>query len=148
MWEEIAIGILNLVVTVVIHGCAMILVTRRMHLIQKSVSSASILMDFWWVSVVVVIVFFATLLEAIWWAYCYLFLGAIATGEEAMYFSMVTYTTLGYGDVTLDEGWRILSAFQAANGVIIAGWSTALVIAVIQRIYQMRHEALYGEDPP
>ena len=142
MSEEIAVGILNMVITVVIHGCAQILITRRMLALQDIGAEAPLWLDFWWVSAVVIIVFFATLLGAIWWALCYVYLGALPTSEEAMYFSMVTYTTLGYGDITLGEEWRILSAFQAANGVIIAGWSTALVIAVVQRITQARHSAL------
>lgn len=77
-------------------------------------------------------------LEAAWWAAHCTCLGAITAFDEAMYFSMVAYTTLGYGDITLREGWRLLSGFQAANGVIIAGWSTALVIAVVQRVYNAR----------
>ena len=55
--------------------------------------------------------------------------------EAALYFSMVTFTTLGYGDVLLDERWRLMAAFEAANGIIIFGLSTAVVVAVVQRVY-------------
>ena len=48
---------------------------------------------------------------------------------------MVTYTTLGYGDVVLIERWRLLSSFEATNGIIMFGWTTAIVIAAVQRIY-------------
>ena len=54
--------------------------------------------------------------------------------ETAHYFSTVTYTTLGYGDVTLEPAWRLLAAFQAANGTIMFGWTTAIVMAVIHRM--------------
>ncbi|MBW2386790.1 MAG: two pore domain potassium channel family protein [Deltaproteobacteria bacterium] len=54
--------------------------------------------------------------------------------ETALYFSIVTFTTLGYGDVTLDADWRLLASIQAANGTIMFGWTTALVMAVIRRI--------------
>ena len=52
--------------------------------------------------------------------------------EQAVYFSLVTFTTLGYGDITLDAPWRILTGIEALNGVLLLGWSTALTFAVIQ----------------
>jgi hypothetical protein len=48
---------------------------------------------------------------------------------------MVTFTTLGYGDVTLGESWRLLGSFEAANGTIMFGWTTALIVAVVHRVY-------------
>jgi len=56
--------------------------------------------------------------------------------ETAFYFSMVTFTTLGYGDVVLTGQWRALASIQAANGVIVFGWTTALIFYFIQRIYK------------
>ena len=48
----------------------------------------------------------------------------------------MTLTTLGYGDITLPPRWQLLSAFEAVNGIILIGVSTAFVFAVIQRLYQ------------
>ena len=141
MFDEILRGLLHSSVTVVIHGLATMLITSRAREGRLLHGDARLWMDFVRVVFVVAIVFIATLLESAWWALNYVYLGAIEGFEEAMYFSTVTYTTLGYGDITLDPQWRVLSAFQAANGVIIAGWSTALVIAVVQQIYNARHSA-------
>ena len=58
------------------------------------------------------------------------------TVEAAAYFSTVAFTTLGYGDIILAPPFRLLSAFQAANGLFLFGWSTALVFAVFQWIYR------------
>ncbi len=69
------------------------------------------------------------------WAALLLWLGALGSLEEAVYFVTVTYTTLGYGDIVLDERWRLLAAFAATNGTIIIGWTTALVFLVIQKLY-------------
>ena len=70
-----------------------------------------------------------------------MWLGEFDSLEPALYFSTVTFTTLGYGDITLTEGWRLLSAFEAANGIILFGVSTAFVFAMIQKIYRSRmHE--------
>jgi hypothetical protein len=46
----------------------------------------------------------------------------------------VTFTTLGYGDVVLQESWRLTGAFQAANGIIMFGWTTALIFAFVHRM--------------
>ena len=86
------------------------------------------------ISVVVLMMFLAALLEAGIWAAVYLAVGALPDLETALYFSTVTFTTLGYGDVTLDAGWRLLGSFQAANGTIMFGWTTAIVMAVIHRM--------------
>ena len=77
------------------------------------------------------------------WAAAYLFLlppDVLATVEEASYFSFVTFTTLGYGDITLDEPLRIMSGIEAMNGILLVGWSTAMLFAVVQRSWQLMTE--------
>jgi hypothetical protein len=49
---------------------------------------------------------------------------------------MVTFTSLGYGDIVLTGKWRTLASIQAANGVIVFGWTTALIFDFIQRMYK------------
>lgn len=73
------------------------------------------------------------------WAVAYRALlpaGELATFEEALYFSFVTFTTLGYGDITLSEGWRLLSGIQALNGILLVGWTTALLFGIVQRTWR------------
>ncbi len=73
----------------------------------------------------------------IWlWAMFYLTVGALHTLEEAVYFSTVTYTTVGFGDVVLQHEWRLVSSFQAANGFILFGWSTAFIFEVMSKLYE------------
>lgn len=77
--------------------------------------------------------------EIVLWAGVYRALlpaGELADLESAVYFSFVTFTTLGYGDITLGEGWRMLSGIQALNGILLVGWSTALMFAVVQKSWQ------------
>ena len=87
----------------------------------------------------VVFMFLVSLLDAVLWAHAYLWVGTFEQLEESLYFSMVTFTTLGYGDITLPSQWRLLASFEAANGIIMFGWTTALVAAVIQRLAPGRH---------
>ncbi|MND28741.1 Ion channel [compost metagenome] len=61
-------------------------------------------------------------------------LSQLGTWEEAIYFSMITYTTVGYGDITLPAIWRVMSGFEAMNGILLFGWSTAMFYAVAQRM--------------
>lgn len=78
-------------------------------------------------------------LEIVVWAYAYLALlpsGELASFEESVYFSFVTFTTLGYGDITLTENLRLLSGIEALNGIMLVGWTTAMLFAVVQRTWQ------------
>lgn len=135
MWIKIFIGCLLILMTTFIHG----LTTRYvMHLAVKFTASEKERLKTakgYLVSFMVLIMFFASIFESVIWALGYIVLGAIEKFEPALYFSLVTYTTLGYGDITLSENWRLLASFQAANGIIIFGWSTALVMAVVQKVY-------------
>ncbi|EJZ17329.1 potassium channel family protein [Rhizobium sp. Pop5] len=69
------------------------------------------------------------------WAFFYYATGALANLEDATYFSTVTFTTVGYGDIVLGKDWRHVSVFEAVNGWIIFGWATALIMAIIQKLY-------------
>ena len=74
-------------------------------------------------------------LNVLLWATFYYVKAALPNFEESLYFSIVTFTTLGYGDVVLGVEWRLLATFEAINGTIIFGWMTALIVAFIQRLW-------------
>jgi hypothetical protein len=61
-------------------------------------------------------------------------LGALPDISEAIYFALVTYTTLGYGDVTLSTGYRIFGAFGSVTGLLVFGLSTAFLVGLFGRI--------------
>ena len=78
-------------------------------------------------------------IEIMIWAGSYLLLtpdSELASFEQAVYFSFVTFTTLGYGDITLSEGWRLLSGIEALNGILLIGWTTAMLFAIVQRMWR------------
>lgn len=72
----------------------------------------------------------------IWvWALSLKWMRALSSLEDAVYFALVTTTTLGYGDLTLDRRWRIFGAMAAVNGLMTFGLSTAFLIDVFARTY-------------
>lgn len=85
----------------------------------------------------VLFMFLAIIVDVWMWAAVYLAVGAIESLEQALYFSTASFTTIGYGDIVLSREWRLLSSFEGANGMIIFGWTTALILAAIQRFYSL-----------
>ena len=78
------------------------------------------------------------IIEIFVWALAYIMVlpdGELQSLESAFYFSAVTFTTLGYGDITLSSDWRILSGLQAIDGILLIGWTTAFLFAVLQRAW-------------
>ncbi len=79
------------------------------------------------------------------WSYAALYHFVLATMtdfETALYYSTVTFVSLGYGDVLLPKQWRLVGAIEAANGVILLGWSTAFLVTVINRLQALEHDWL------
>ena len=132
---NIWIGAILIVITITIH----VLLTRFVLFVEQRRSDPKHkhinLTKEYRIAVAALIIFAASIIEAIAWALTYIRVGAIQTFNEALYFSIVTFTTLGYGDITLNESWRLLASFQAAIGIIIFGWSTAILMAIVQKAY-------------
>jgi hypothetical protein len=76
------------------------------------------------------------LVEIAAWAALYRWNGAIADLPSALYFSAVTYTTTGYGDIVLPPPWRIDGAMEALTGILMCGWSTGFFFAVVSRFHE------------
>jgi hypothetical protein len=67
------------------------------------------------------------------WALVYAMVDAAPPGSGLIYFAFVNYTTLGYGDITPAERWKLLGPMTAMNGVLLFGWSTAVIFEVMRR---------------
>ena len=82
---------------------------------------------------------FAHTIEIWLWAALYIHLGEFPNMTDSLYFSTVTFTTLGYGDIVLSERWQLLSSLEAAGGILLFGLSTGLAVAAVSRI-MVAHE--------
>jgi len=142
-WHHLLLAAALTLVTTAIHGLCtagvirVVAGLRHEHWLMRSITGKVFA-----VAALVMLLLAASLLEAWLWSLAYLAAGAIDGAEKALYFSIVTFTTLGYGDITLPEGWRLVGALQAAVGIIVFGWSTALVIAGIQKLMSPAEERL------
>lgn len=139
LFEQLLIGSGMIGVTVMLHAIALDFIIRNAFLIEKRIKRAT---DFLWqplMSAIIVISVFASHVFHIWlWAFLYTLLnaGPLQNFSEALYFSTVTYATLGYGDIVLGTGFRMLSGVEAANGFIMFGWSTAFIFEIISQLYR------------
>ncbi|WFU69921.1 potassium channel family protein [Bradyrhizobium sp. CB2312] len=70
-------------------------------------------------------------LEILVWAATYGIVQAAAAGSDLLYFAFVNYTTLGYGDITPVQQWRLIGPLTAMNGVLLFGWSAAILFEVL-----------------
>ncbi len=81
------------------------------------------------------------LLEIAAWALLYFWSGAMPDLQSAFYFSGVTYTTTGYGDLVLPRDWRLVGGIEALTGILMCGWSTGFFFAVVSRMHEVQTKA-------
>ncbi|WP_050419448.1 ion channel [Bradyrhizobium tropiciagri] len=79
------------------------------------------------------ILMLAHTLEIVVWSLAYLAIGAAPAGSDLLYFAFVNYTTLGYGDVLPVKQWLLVGPMAAMNGILMFGWSTAVLFEVLQK---------------
>jgi len=85
---------------------------------------------------IVICVLFVMMVQTVnvWvWGLTFYFAGVFNELEPSLYFSLVSFSTLGFGDIVLDEKWRMLSGLAAANGLLSFGWSTAYMVELVRR---------------
>ena len=134
MMRQVLVGCALMIVTTFIHsGCTLAslwaLNTARVRRwgLRSGWNRVSLIAG------LVLMMFIASLIEVVVWAATYIAAGALEGAEKAIYFSMVTFTTLGYGEIVLGARYRLLASFEAANGIIMFGWTTALIFTFIHR---------------
>jgi Ion channel len=75
------------------------------------------------------------LIEILVWAFLYTLRGAMPDFTTSAYFSAVTYTTTGYGDLVLPKEWRLVGGVEALTGILMCGLSTGLFFAVFTDVF-------------
>jgi len=91
-----------------------------LHLVTIMIATVSVLMG-------------AHMLEVFVWSIAYAAVNAAPEGSDLVYFAFVNYSTLGYGDVVPVTQWRLLGPMAAMNGILLFGWSTAVIFEVLRK---------------
>ena len=78
------------------------------------------------------------LFEMVIWAVAFTIVGMFPDFETSLYFSLKSYTTVGYGDVLPLPAWRLIGPLEAAVGVLMLGWSTGFIVAAVQQVLANR----------
>ncbi|HSV22442.1 MAG TPA: potassium channel family protein [Xanthobacteraceae bacterium] len=133
MLQQMAVGAAVGACNIVIHALVMAVVLWVTRVVSAKAR--------WHPWLFLIVVMFATVsvlmiahaCEVIVWSVAYAMVGAAPAGTDLVYFAFVNYTTLGYGDVVPVEAWRLLGPMTAMNGVLLFGWSTAVIFEVLRR---------------
>ena len=135
MLAELALSTAMVTLTVLIHGIGLILLARLLRLEARSEAAEH--MHPGSVRGLAFILFAVLCLIGLHgveiWLYAFLYdaIGAVEGLREAVYFSTITYGAIGYDDGAMADRWRLVSAIEGINGIIMIGWSTAFLIRVV-----------------
>jgi hypothetical protein len=133
MLNQFFVGGLTTIANITIHALVMTLVVYAAHAVREKQKSSSSLMVTSVMIATVSILMLAHAGEVLVWALAYWLVSAAPVGADLVYFAFVNYTTLGYGDVVPVERWRLLGPMTAMNGVLLFGWSTAVIFEVLRK---------------
>ena len=133
---------------IAIHALVMTTIIRIARAVgAKTTVYPSLLLIFVLASTVAVLMMAHTV-EVVVWAVAYSNVDVVPPGKGLVYFAFVNYTTLGYGDIVPEERWQLLGPMTAMNGVLLFGWSTAVIFEVLRRAMTICFPVLsMGQDP-
>ena len=133
MLRQFLVSIAVSVCNIAIHAVVMAAVLRVARIADERATSRQSLRLVAVMIATVSVLMAAHIAEVVVWAFAYMMVGIAPPGADLVYFAFVNYTTLGYGDVTPIERWQLLGPMTAMNGVLLFGWSTAVIFAVLRR---------------
>lgn len=143
MGLELAIATIMVLLTVGIHGVGLLGVARVLGALDKRRGQYRINPVSWEGATLAGIVAMALLtlhgLEIWLYAFVFMMLDAISSLRDAVYFSTISYATIGYTDAPILEEWRLLGAIEGVNGTLLMGWSVAFFVTVMTRILPRAH---------
>jgi hypothetical protein len=136
----VAVGIAAVICTIFIHALPL---SATINFVRREDKLGRVGVRFWRDTVIVARVILyalvAHLVEIAFWAVLFMICREFSDFDTACYHSAVNYTSLGYGDIIMSPTWRLLGPLETANGMLLFGVSTAMIFAVIQRLFEARY---------
>ena len=133
MLLQLLVGIVTSIICIAIHATVMTIVVRVAPGVAAKLESRPALLLTATMIATVVVLMLAHMLEVAVWAAAYTVVGAAPQEADVLYFAFVNYTTLGYGDVIPVRRWQLLGPATAMCGVLLFGWSTAVIFEVLRK---------------
>jgi hypothetical protein len=132
MLRQYLVGAAASVCNIAIHALVMVAVIKVTRTADELATSHQSFRLIAVMIAAVTVLMIAHLAEVLVWSLIYATVSAAPAGTDLIYFAFVNYTTLGYGDVTPVERWHLLGPMTAMNGVLLFGWSTAVIFEVLR----------------
>lgn len=134
---QVTLGIALFLATAVVHAIALGVTTEVVRKqIDRLANPRTLLRPIVILLTTMIFIMAAHGAEVMLWALTFVHAGVFDALEPAFYFSLVAYTTLGFGDIIVPTEWRLLSGFAAANGFLLFGWSTAFQVELLRELAQ------------
>lgn len=136
MLIQLTLATAMVVTTILIHGAGITALARGMQLEVDAVEAHHHFSLKRAVAILVIVLALFTLHGIEIWLYAavYLMIGAVQNLEAAVYYSTITYASIGFGDSEMARPWRLVGAIEGINGVLLLGWSTAFFVTVVARL--------------
>ena len=135
MLIQLTLATVLVVVTILIHGAGITALGRGMRIETGAEARHHFSLKRAAAILVIVLALFTLHGIEIWlYAAVYLLIGAVQGLEAAVYFSTITYASIGFGDAEMARSWRLVGAIEGINGVLLLGWSTAFFVTVVARL--------------
>jgi hypothetical protein len=134
---QLAVGAGMLVLCVLAHGIGLFTLSRVLGSdIEKRFENVQPLSfrGTGFTLIVVASIILIHFIEVWLFAFLYDYLRALPTFQDALYFSTISYSTIGYNDASIAEDWRMVAALEGMLGVILLGWSTAFLVRVLSKL--------------
>jgi hypothetical protein len=150
MLLQLLAGIVTSIVCIAIHATVMTIIVRVAPNVAAKLAPRPTLMLTATMIATVVVLMLAHMLEVAVWAATYTVVGASPKEADVLYFAFVNYTTLGYGDVIPVRHWQLLGPATAMCGVLLFGWSTAVIFEVLRKALTFERPSKPGlkQDAP
>lgn len=138
MWQMLLIALLLSTFTVLIHSLGSYGLFLWVVLVMKRDPNPTLLRGWLLMQRFVVALLLLHAIEVAIWAQFYVFERCFSDPATAYYYSLTTYTTVGFGDVVLSRPWRFLGGWESMLGVLMFGWSTAALATLLHHLHDIR----------
>jgi hypothetical protein len=147
MWLELLAGIAIAAVNVAIHAVGTYALLRGLIRLARKPTTAVFTRASWTITGIIAALILLHALEVVVWAHFYLWQHCFRDRETAYYYSLMSYTTVGYGDVVIASPWRLMGGMEAMTGVLLFGWSTACLVAFVYFVQNAMFRKYLGRLP-